>query len=162
MCGVATKAEIQAGIDRQNRVIDALADLMTSDKLSSEDLRHYAVVRYAFGPQFDETLSRLVDCEFGHPEHARNLLVGLLLHTLERLLSPPPDAVEVRQPRKSPVKPKSDVCRSTRRYRAMIAAMSPEELEAFRIEERATPKGDESPENANALKSVYTCGPDSH
>jgi hypothetical protein len=92
-------------------------------------------VRYAFGPQFDATLSRLVDPEFGHPEHARNLLVGLLIHTIERLLSPQPDAVEVRQPRKKvPVK---SVCRSTRYYRAKIARMSPEELEAFRVKERA-------------------------
>jgi hypothetical protein len=99
------KAEIQAGIDRQNRVIDALTDLLTGERLTSEDLRHFAVVRYAFRPQLDATLSRLVDPEFGKPELARGLLVGLLLHVVERLLSPQPDAVEVRQSSKAPTRP---------------------------------------------------------
>jgi hypothetical protein len=131
---VATAAEIQLGIDRQNRVIDALTEILTNDRISSDDLHHFAVVRYAFKPQFDATLSRLVDCEFGHPELARGLLVGLLLHTVERLISPQPDAVEVRQPRKkAPVKP---IPKATQKWRERIARMTPAELAAFRERER--------------------------
>ena len=152
---MATATEIQ------DRVINALAEILTGDRISSDDLRQFNVVRYAFRPQLDANISRLVDPEFGRPELARGLLVGLLIHTLERLLSPQPGAplksgslarrVRCRPQRsftannRDTVKPASHqttkrVSRSARKYRAMISAMSPEELEAFRIKERERQK----------------------
>jgi hypothetical protein len=47
---------------------------------------------------------------------------------------------EQQQRKKASVKPEKRISRSARKYRAMIAAMSPQELEAFRIKERERQK----------------------
>jgi hypothetical protein len=138
----------------QERLELAVLDVLTNGSIPTEDLSHWNLRSFAF-KNIDAHISRACDDDKPHLE--RFFLLLTIWKALNRLLEPPKAPVkrqlspteelyrEQQQRKKAPVTPANQrttkrVSRSARKYRAMIAAMSPEELEAFRIRERERQK----------------------
>src|SRR5258708_21702567 len=136
----------------QERLDNAVLDVMTDGRITSDDLSSWNLRSFAF-QNIDAHISRACD-DPEKPHLERFFLVLTIYKCMQRLLEPAKAPVKrplspteqlYRKQQRQTVKPanqrtKKRVSRSARRYRAMIAAMSPEELEAFRIKEREREK----------------------
>jgi hypothetical protein len=136
----------------QERLENAVLEVMTDGRITSDDLSHWNLRSFAF-KNIDAHISRA--CDDDEKPHLERLFLLLMIYKcLNRLLEPgkapakrPLSLTEqlYREQQKAKAKPANRrttkrVSRSALRYRAMIAAMSPEELEAFRTEERERQK----------------------
>jgi hypothetical protein len=148
---MATKQEIADEQAMHDRLIDALLDPLTNGSIPTPDLAKWNF-RAVCMRDIDAHLDRIIGASDEKPMLARFILCLTIWKALNRLLeptqaAPKPKAVGavaalVKSQTAKPEKRRTTkrVSRSARRYRAMISAMSPEELEVFRIKERERQK----------------------
>jgi hypothetical protein len=126
---------VKLGDERRQRIIDLISELLTGGQIETHELQHFAVIAHFLGLRKivqDVAADGAIACG---DRGARECLLALVLAAMQRLIADPEPV--------APVKPKTveapkakRVSRSTRKYRSMIAAMSPQELEAYRQKER--------------------------